>query len=137
MFEHLILLATCSLTILYTNKFDRFEDTDSQTMIENEFFTVKTPIWPVVSNMSRRLTFLIDKTRLKFEEKILNSRIPLTNKPDEIVELIRAASPLMPLIIYTVACFLVIRAKPNDKNRKEKVSIWVLSILLIVINYTK
>lgn len=153
MFAYLFLFASCSLTLLYTNINNNnleITTTTTTTMGTNirkskQFESFAVP--PValrarIDNFSTQIATFLDSVRSRIEHELVNTTRLVAADDDEptsktrLPDHVRGAAPLFPLIIYTIACYLIIRRRPGQ-SVLVTTGIWCLSIALILLNYER
>lgn len=140
MISYLVLLATCSLTMLYNRSnvttIHSYNETMNDSIIfENDYISVKASNW--ILNSTRREVYLKEiRSMLESSVSYLITRLlgrELT--AIGVGDFLRAASPIYPLVVYSLACYGIIRQR--RRTRFFSTAIWMLSIALILLNYER
>lgn len=137
MISYLVLLATCSLTMLYnrSNVTTIHSTMNDSIIFENDYILVKAPNW--ILNSTRREVYLKEiRSMLESSVSFLITRL-LGREQTAIGvgDFLSAASPIYPLVIYSLACYGIIRQR--RRTRFFSNAIWMLSIALILLNYER
>lgn len=132
----------CSLTLLYNNNESVTNNNGHQTTpIDDDYFQLKFPFLIIQSNLSSYISYFLNLLRTNIEHSIINLNI--LNRPNDLFDLLNTAVPIYPIIIYTLACFLILRSSSSNKKHNKQhhwyfaTTIWLLIILLIALNYDR
>lgn len=139
-----LLFVTCSLTILYNSinndPFNWNELDETFSLFENEFILLKMPFWLQIKAAQSHIFACLGRVRNLLESGVieLGKMANVHTTSDNIALVFHTAVLIYPLITYSFACILVIIRKANEKRRRyTSITIWMLSVMLIVFNYDK